>query len=144
MLLFDILRDPSRPECEQNFQAVAEGLQCFARLQSDKLILICMSAITNMLRLTKKRVANYISNNEQNQTHGPALVSSDILEESMTSQQQMTGCSQDNVLSEIPVDAFTNTTAAYGNENIDFFNNDIFDLSYYLWTEDGAPTNMAW
>ena len=57
---------------------MAEGLQCFARLPTDRLILISTSAIKHILQLTHKLVANYKVSSGQDQP--PHRISRDALE----------------------------------------------------------------
>lgn len=143
VLLFDVLRDPRRDECAKNLQAVAEGLQCFARLPADKLILISTAAVTKMLQFTNELVAKSKSKSTSGQGDEPPYRASDRPEHSTFSDQHMVESTN------LPVDhglsnSLNNDIAVtVGDENFDFFN-DIFDLSYYLWTEDAALTNRAW
>jgi len=148
VLLFDILRDPTSDDCEKNFKAVAQGMECFARLPTDSLILISTSAITNMLQLTRELVAKYKSTGGHHQpSNTPSHRALDELGAFTLSEQRPAGVVP--LKTNLPVDqgtsnALNDMLVAEGNENIDFFDKDFFDLSYYLWTEDDAPINFVW
>lgn len=148
MLLFDIVRDPGRKECQENFNAVAKALHCFALLPADRLILISTSAITRILQLTNDLVAKYkIDQDQQDDGTKSATVRLGELEPHGNSIQIQTADAPVNTnftVDSEPSTTFNNIELSAGNENLDFWNDDIFGLSYYLWTEDGAPPNPGY
>ncbi|OBT86616.1 hypothetical protein VE02_04418 [Pseudogymnoascus sp. 03VT05] len=115
-LLFDVIRDPARDGCERNFEAIAQGLHCFALLPTDRLLMISTTGVGQILQLTEKMVAK--TKAEANQKVDNELPSST---------------------------AFTNETTGFDQgqalgvglwDEAGISNNDIFDMSYYLWYED--------
>lgn len=115
-LLFDVIRDPTRDGCERNFEAIAQGLHCFTLLPTDRLLMISTTGVGRILQLTEQLVAK--SKAEARQEVDNLLSSStDFTDESI-------GFDQGQALG----------VGLWDEAGIS--NNDIFDMSYYLWYED--------
>ncbi|RDW64631.1 hypothetical protein BP6252_10282 [Coleophoma cylindrospora] len=146
VLLFDALRDPSRKGLAENFQAVTDCLQCFARMPADELLAISTSAISRMLQLTKNMVAR--PGDDDNQERNQFATS---LVEPIAAVPTAFGSSAALNLTPGPVQMGGDAILDVGNgpaietifNDIDFFNADIFDLSYDLWVEyNTLPTTV--
>lgn len=121
-LLFDVVRDPARDGCERNFEAIAQGLHCFTLLPADRLLMVSTTGVGRILQLTKQMVAT--AKAEANQKVDNQLpLPIDFSNESI-------GFDQGQALGE----------GLWDEAGIS--NNDIFDLSYYLWCEDPRPLSV--
>lgn len=121
-LLFDVVRDPARDGCERNFEAIAQGLHCFTLLPADRLLMVSTTGVGRILQLTKQMVA--AAKAEANQKVDNQLpLPIDFSNESI-------GFDQGQALGE----------GLWDEAGIS--NNDIFDLSYYLWCEDPRPLSV--
>ncbi|RDL37028.1 uncharacterized protein BP5553_04461 [Venustampulla echinocandica] len=147
-LLFDVVRDPSSPACEKNLAAVSEGLKCFTRLPSDHLLMISTSAVSRMLSLAQELVSGTPSarSNQPSEPGSRTTAAYDHAElplQSLPNEKMLLA----------PTTAFIPNTDGLGSGNFlddgangeslglhshGFLNNDIFDMSCYLWTEDLA------
>ncbi|KFY18878.1 hypothetical protein V493_08283 [Pseudogymnoascus sp. VKM F-4281 (FW-2241)] len=122
-LLFDVIRDPTRDDCERNFEAVAQGLHCFTVLPTDRLLMVSTAGVSRILQLTEQMVAK--AKVEANQKVDNQLPSStDFANESI-------GFDQGQALE----------VGLWDEAGIS--NNDMFDMSYYLWYEDPASLSIA-
>jgi hypothetical protein len=127
-LLFDVVRDPTREDCAVNFQGVAEGLRCFTRLPTDRLLMISTLGVTQILRLTEELVR---------------VARGEGTSQDAISRGVQTEARKVQATAEAPAEAALAGAAApvfggvdAGVVSDDFFNNNIFDMSYYLWCED--------
>jgi hypothetical protein len=150
-LLFDVIRDPLRDGIETNFLAVQEGLQCFARLPTDKLLMISTTAVTRILNLTRELVAearNEAVPNEAVPNHwlSPTPTSYD---KPKTAHQPLPNSEHsDSTMTFTPLlnylavqDNISERSSVSSLQGSEFFSNDLFDMSYYLWTDD--PGNLG-
>ncbi|KFY41727.1 hypothetical protein V494_02833 [Pseudogymnoascus sp. VKM F-4513 (FW-928)] len=115
-LLFDIVRDPARDGCERNFEAIQEGLRCFTRLPTDRLLMTSTTGVGQILQLTEQLVAKAKAEASQkvdNQLPSPINFADEPI-----------GLGQAQTLG----------PGLWDDAGIS--NNDIFDMSYYLWYED--------
>lgn len=148
-LLFDVIRDPTRDGCEINFQAVAEGLHCFARLPTDRLLMISTFGVSQILELTEQLVAKakgeakqkFDKGQDGTQDCGPTAepwvqrpLPTDSTNECIGAgrQAQATGSMDELGLCDDAGNVFPN-----------IFDNNIFDMSYYLWCEDPNSLNVG-
>ncbi|KFY40791.1 hypothetical protein V495_05260 [Pseudogymnoascus sp. VKM F-4514 (FW-929)] len=115
-LLFDVVRDPARDGCERNFEAIEQGLNCFTLLPADRLLMISTAGVGRILELTKQMVAT--ARAETNDKVDNQLPSS------MDFSGESIGFDQGQALGE----------GLWDEAGIS--NNNIFDMSYYLWCED--------
>ncbi|KFY87376.1 hypothetical protein V500_06992 [Pseudogymnoascus sp. VKM F-4518 (FW-2643)] len=120
-LLFDVIRDPARDGCERNFEAIAQGLHCFTALPADRLLMISTAGVGRILQLTEQMVAK--AKAEANQKVDNQLPSS------TDSANESIGFDQEQALG----------IGLWDEAGIP--NNDIFDMSYYLWYEDLASVD---
>jgi hypothetical protein len=56
VLLFDVVRDPTRHHYEKNFDLVAEGLRCFAQLPTDDTLRISTNGVIRLLNASRHYV----------------------------------------------------------------------------------------
>lgn len=117
-LLFDVIRDPARDGCERNFEAIAQGLHCFTLLPTDRLLMISTTGVSRILQLTEEMVAKTKAEANQKVDNEPPS--------SMAFTNEPTGFDQGQALG----------VGLWDDAGIS--NNDIFDMSYYLWYEDPA------
>jgi len=135
-LLFDVIRDPTRGDCAVNFQGVAEGLRCFTRLPTDRLLMISTFGVTQILQLTEElvRVSKGDIATPQDATRR-GLPTADALKLQPTSAAPADASLAGPAPAPAPAFGGMDGVDA-GVVSDDFFNNNIFDMSYYLWCED--------
>jgi hypothetical protein len=142
VLLFDVVRDPSREGSEKNIQAVVDGLQCFTRLPADNLSLISTSAISRMLQLTRDLVAktqNSVGNHYSRQPETTTIVSATADSIDPGTAYALAPTDKNGVQDTVNDSSFETVF-----EGTDFFDNDIFDLSYDLWLGDTVLPSLTW
>lgn len=162
VLLFDVVRDPTRHGCEKNFDLVAEGLKCFAKLPMDEILHISTNGVIRILEASKKSVSRTMGNDDDTvmnsqevllpQTNTgtlihlesatrPALNHSDassysapLTEDPFASAAYEFPVPQLDTIYENPLGGFD---SEFGMDNLgDAFNTEFFDMGYYLWMDD--------
>jgi hypothetical protein len=152
ILLFDIIRDPDRPGCEWNFQAVDTGLKCFHHLPPDKLLDISINGVEQIRRSTR-RLANLKTGNSTSPASSATELSSeaqdalrpnsplnlyDPIANSLYNQDTFDGYRgpeldfhyDDAYWADQPHPSLSITP-----QETDFLDTEFFDLGFYLWSE---------
>ncbi|RDW58344.1 hypothetical protein BP5796_12274 [Coleophoma crateriformis] len=157
ILLFDVIRDPTRRSCRWNLEAVREGLRCFSQLSSDKLIEMSSNAIVQLLETIQKLFqGSAMMKGTSNADEIGASLRKDVVES-----EPFDVLEREIIPGQVPLQPSSDAgSIIYGGPELGLdehifnwtddiqntmyeitpelasFETDFFDLGYYLWTDD--------